>query len=191
MHFSTISWLKYNLRTAHFKLKADATEKTIGKIERFWNTEIESGFPFSYYFIDKQFEKTYKKYEQQQTLFTILTIVVIFIALLGLFALATLTIQQRLKEVAIRKTLGASVKEIMLQLIKSFIKIVLIASLVLIPLAYYFMQNWLDNFAYRIEMPIWPYVLAPIVLVLLVFIVVGIKAFNATKVDLVKFLKFE
>ncbi len=191
MHFSTMSWLKYNLRTAHFKLKREATEKTIAKIERFWNTEIESGFPFSYYFIDKQFEKTYKKYEQQQTLFTILTFVVIFIALLGLFALASLTIQQRLKEVAIRKTLGASVKEIMLQLIKSFIKIVLIASIVLIPLTYYFMQNWLDNFIYRVEMPLLPYIIAPIILIIMVITVVGVKAYYATKVDLIKYLKFE
>jgi len=191
MHFSTMSWLKYNLRTAHFKLKADATEKSITKIERFWNTEIEPGYPFSYYFIDKQFEKTYKKYEQQHTLFTILTFVVIFIALLGLFALATLTVQQRLKEVAIRKTLGASVKEIMLQLIKSFIKIVLFASLILIPLTYYFMQNWLDNFVYRVEMPLLPYIITPIILIILVIVVVGVKAFNATKIDLIKYLKFE
>jgi putative ABC transport system permease protein len=130
-------------------------------------------------------------YKKQQTLFFILTLVVIFIALLGLFALATLTIQQRLKEVAIRKTLGASVKKIIFQLVKSFIKITGISVVVLLPIAYYFMQSWLDNFAYRIEMHLWPFIIAPIILLLLVFIVVGIKALNATKVDLIKYLKFE
>ena len=191
LHYSSISWLKSNLRDAHFKIKPEHLEKSLAKIERFWNTELEPGYPFSYYFADKKFEKTYEKYEQQQTLFTILTIVVIFIALLGLFALASLTIQQRLKEVAIRKTLGASVKDIMFQLIKSFIKIVVVASLFLIPVAYYLMQNWLDNFVYRADMPILPYIITPIVLVVLVISVVGIKALNAIKIDLIKYLKFE
>ncbi|WP_299671777.1 ABC transporter permease [uncultured Polaribacter sp.] len=191
LHFNAINWLKFNLRTAQFKLKPENMEKTIAKIERFWNTEIEVGFPFSYHFVDKQFQKTYEKYKQQQTLSTILTIVVIIVALLGLFALATLTIQQRLKEVAIRKTLGASVKEIIHQLVKSFIKIVLVASLFLIPIAYYLLQNWLDNFIYRIKMPWLPYLIAPIILMFLVLIVVGLKAYNATKIDLIKYLKFE
>ena len=124
-------------------------------------------------------------------MFLILSAIVIIISLLGLFALATLTIQQRLKEVAIRKTLGASVKEIIFQLVKSFLKITLVALVFLLPISYYLMQNWLDNFVYRIEMPIWPYVVTPILLLLLVFVVVGVKALNATKIDLIKYLKFE
>jgi putative ABC transport system permease protein len=117
--------------------------------------------------------------------------VVIIISLLGLFALATLTIQQRLREVAIRKTLGASVKEIMFQLIKSFLKITIIASIILIPIAYYFMQSWLESFVYRIDMPVLPFILTPIVLIILVFAVVGLKAYKATKINLIKHLKFE
>ncbi|MGY0426280.1 MAG: ABC transporter permease, partial [Polaribacter sp.] len=148
-------------------------------------------YPFQPQFVNKRFAKTYKKYQKQQTLFFILTCVVIIISLLGLFALATLTIQQRLKEVAIRKTLGASTKEIIFQLIKNFLKITVIASVILIPIAYYFMQNWLDNFVYRIEMPLIPFIVTPILLTILVFVIVGLKAFNATKVDLIKYLKFE
>lgn len=191
LQYQSINWLRYNLQGVHFKLKPENIYKTIAKIEQFWNAELEPGFPFSYYFINKQFQKVHEKYEQQQTLFTILTFIVILVALLGLFALATLTIQQRLKEVAIRKTLGASIKEVMFQLIKSFMKIVVIASVFLLPIAYYFMQNWLDNFAYKVQMPLAPYIIAPIILILLVMIVVGIKAFKATKVDLIKYLKFE
>lgn len=191
MHFKSIPWLKFNSNSVHFKIKEGREEKVIAKIENFWRTEIEPGYPFTYSFVNKAFEKTYEKYKQQQTLFGVLTFVVILVALLGLFALASLTIQQRLKEVAIRKTLGASVKEIMYQLIISFVKNVVIASIFLIPVAYYLMQNWLNNFAYRIEMPILPYIITPIILVLLVITVVGIKAYNATKVDLIKYLKFE
>ncbi|OSY89250.1 hypothetical protein WH52_00970 [Tenacibaculum holothuriorum] len=191
MHFKSLPWLKYNSNSVHFKIKEGREEKAIAQIENFWRTEVEPGYPLTYSFVNKAFEKTYEKYRQQQTLFGVLTFVVIIVALLGLFALASLTIQQRLKEVAIRKTLGASVKEIMYQLIISFVKNVLIASVFLIPVAYYLMQNWLNNFAYRIDMPILPYIISPIILILLVITVVGIKAYNATKVDLIKYLKFE
>ncbi len=190
-NWDTVNRMKQNFWLVQFKIKPNNVEETLKYIENYWKDNIEQGYPFSAQFLDKRFARTYKKYQNQQTLFLILTSVVIIISLLGLFALATLTIQQRLKEVAIRKTLGASVKEIMYQLIKSFLKITLIASVILIPIAYYFMQNWLDNFVYRIDMPIIPFIITPIILAILVFVVVGLKAYNATKIDLIKYLKFE
>ena len=189
--WSTFSYSKENIWMIQFKIKPNNAQETLNYIEDYWKENIEQGYPFEATFVNKRFANTYKKYEKQQTLFLILTSIVILISLLGLFALATLTIQQRLKEVAIRKTLGASIKEIMFQLMKSFFKITIIASVFLIPIAYYFMQNWLEDFIYRIEMPLIPYIITPIVLVVLVFVVVGLKAYNATKVDLIKYLKFE
>lgn len=191
MYYTGFDWVRGAMSTVQFKIKEGKKQEALAEIERFWTTELEPGYPFSFYYLDQYYSKTHDIYKKQQTLFFILTLVVIFIALLGLFALATLTIQQRLKEVAIRKTLGASVKEIIVQLVKSFIKITGIAVIILLPIAYYLMQNWLDNFAYRIDMPWWPFIVAPIILLILVFVVVGIKAFNATKVDLIKYLKFE
>ncbi|WP_299157696.1 ABC transporter permease [uncultured Tenacibaculum sp.] len=179
------------LPAVQFKIKPDDIDNTIAKIESFWKSNVDAKYPFTYQFLDKKFAKTYDKYKKQQRMFFILSVIVVIIALLGLFALATLTIQQRLKEVAIRKTLGASVKEIMFQLIKNFLRITLIASIILVPIAYYLMQNWLDNFVYRIEMPIFPYIITPLILVLLVIVVVGLKAYNATRIDLIKYLKFE
>jgi putative ABC transport system permease protein len=174
-----------------FKIKPENIDKTIAEIEEFWKLNVDAKYPFKYEFLDQNFAETYHKYQQQQTMFLILSVLVIIISLLGLFALATLTIQQRLKEVAIRKTLGSSVKEIMFELLKSFLKIVVISSVILIPIAYYFMRIWLENFVYRIEMPLLPYIITPIILIILVFGVVGLKAYNATKVDLIKYLKFE
>ncbi len=191
-----VLWDSFNetqewISAIQFKVKLEGFEETINEIEAFWKTNIDAKYPFTYEFLDKKFAKTYKKYRKEQTMFLILSIIVIAIALLGLFALATLTIQQRLKEVAIRKTLGASVNSITFQLVKVFLKITLIASALLIPAAYYFMQSWLDNFVYRINMPLWPYLITPIILLILVFVVVGFKAFKATKIDLIKHLKFE
>ncbi|WP_028889131.1 ABC transporter permease [Tenacibaculum ovolyticum] len=183
----TKSWMS----SIQFKIKPENIDQTIVDIEEFWKQNVDAKFPFTYEFLDQKFAETYDKYQKQQTMFLILSVFVILISLLGLFALATLTIQQRLKEVAIRKTLGASVKEIMFQLLKSFLNVVLISSVILIPIAYYFMQNWLNNFVYRIEMPILPFIITPIILIGLVFIVVGLKAYKATKIDLIKYLKFE
>ncbi len=190
-HPKMYSFFMNRMLAIQFKVKPENIPQTIADIEDFWKQNVDNEYPFSYEFLDQKFAKTYDKYQKQQTMFLILSVIVIIISLLGLFALATLTIQQRLKEVAIRKTLGASVKEIIIQLVKSFLKISIIASVILIPIAYYFMQNWLDNFVYRIDMPIWPYIITPILLLLLVFVVVGVKAFNATKIDLIKYLKFE
>jgi putative ABC transport system permease protein len=191
MHWNSFDWMKNNFQIMQIKVKSSNVQETLKHIENYWKDNVEQGYPFNPSFVNKRFARTYKKYQNQQTLFFILTNIVIIISLMGLFALATLTIQQRLKEVAIRKTLGASVKEIMYKLIKSFLTITLIASVILIPIAYYLMQNWLENFVYRIDMPILPFIITPIILIVLVFVVVGLKAFNATKVDLIKYLKFE
>lgn len=190
-HWNTIDWMKQNFWMMQVKVKNDNISETLSYIEDYWSKNVEQGYPFNPDFVNKRFARTYREYQRQKTLFFILTVIVVVMSLLGLFALATLTIQQRLKEVAIRKTLGASVKEIMQQLIKGFVKIILIASVILVPIAYYFMQNWLDNFVYRIDMPLLPFIITPIVLSILVVIVVGLKAYNATKVDLIKYLKFE
>ncbi|AXG70407.1 macrolide export ATP-binding/permease protein MacB [Kordia sp. SMS9] len=191
IHWKTFPMTKKWLSAIQFKIKPENISQTIADIEEFWIENVDDKYPFNYQFLDAHFAETYEKYEKQQTMFLILSTIVIIISLLGLFALATLTIQQRLKEVAIRKTLGASVKEIMFQLVKSFLKITIIAVVVLLPISYYFMQGWLDNFVYRIDMPLWPYIVTPVILLILVFVVVGVKAFNATKIDLIKYLKFE
>ena len=191
IHWKTFDFSKDWIPAIQFKVKPENISQTIATIEDFWKENIDDNYPFVYKFLDENFAKTYEKYQKQQIMFLILSTIVIIISLLGLFALATLTIQQRLKEVAIRKTLGASVKEIIFQLVKSFLKITLISVLILLPISYYLMQNWLDNFIYRIDMPIWPYIITPIVLLVLVFALVGVKAVNATKIDLIKYLKFE
>lgn len=191
MHYNTFKSSEDWVNNIQIKIKPDQIQQTVADVEAYWKKHIDAEYPFTFTFLDKNFEYTYRNYEKQQTLFLILSTVVIIISLLGLFALATLTIQQRLKEVAIRKTLGASVKQIMVPLLKQFLKMTLWASILLIPIAYYFMQEWLNDFVYRIDMPIWPYILTPIILLVLVTAVVGVKAYQATKVDLITYLKFE
>ncbi|NQX80862.1 MAG: FtsX-like permease family protein [Flavobacteriaceae bacterium] len=192
MHWNTDDlFKKYNFDNVQFKIIPNNIEETISYIENYWNENISPDYPFSYKFLGEKFAETYEKYEKQQAMFLVLSIIVIIVSMLGLFALATLNIQHRLKEVAIRKTLGASAKDIIFQLLKNFLIITLVSSVVLIPISYFAMQNWLDNFVYKIDIPLFPYIITPVVLIMLVVVIVGFKAFRTTKIDLIKHLKFE
>ena len=192
-HWSALKIMRdHSFYNFQIKIKNENIEETIDFIRKYWKLNIEQEYPFDYQFLDKSYQKTFKNHQKQKTLLTILTLTVIIISLLGLFALATLTIQQRLKEIAIRKALGASTKEIMFQLIKIFLKITIYATLILVPFSFYVIQEkWLNDFVYRIEMPLYPYIITPIVLTILICVVVGIKAYLATKINLIKYLKFE
>ena len=190
-HYRETEWKRYNVYNIQLKLKADDIDGTLKRIKTYWQNNVEPGYPFDSYFIDKKFAESFVKYQKQQTLFTILNAMVLMVALLGLFALSSLMIEQKLKDVAIRKTLGASDGTLIFGLTKQFLWITLIAVLISIPISYYLMNEWLKDFAYRIDMPIFPFVLSLILLLILTFAVVSIKAYQATKVNLVKYLKYE
>ncbi|OPC20440.1 antibiotic ABC transporter permease [Elizabethkingia meningoseptica] len=183
--------LKNGMSNLQVKLSGNDINGTLERIEKFWNTEAEPGYPFEYSFVNKTFAKTFDKYKKQRLLFSILNSVVLVVALLGLFALSSLMIEQKLKDVAIKKTLGASDGVLIIDLTRKFLWITALAVLLSIPVSYYFMNEWLKDFAYRIEMPWWPYILSLIILLLLTFLVVSIKAYRATKVELVRYLKYE
>ena len=179
------------MQNLQIKLSGNDIDGTLERIKEFWLTKAEPGYPFDYEFIDKQFAKTFEKFQKQQTLFTTLNIVVLVIALLGLFALSSLLIEQKLKDVAIKKTLGADEKTIIWDLTKRFLLICFFAAILSVPISYYAMNEWLKDFSYRIDMPVWPYVLSMILLLILTFSVVSFKAYRATKINLVKYLKYE
>ncbi|TDX82814.1 ABC transporter permease [Epilithonimonas xixisoli] len=185
------NWSKNSMTNLQIKIDANDINGTLERIKEFWTTKAEPGYPYDYNFVDKQFAKTFEKFQKQQTLFTTLNIVVLVIALLGLFALSSLLIEQKLKDVAIKKTLGADERTIVWDLTKRFLLICVIAVFISIPFGYYAMNEWLKDFAYRIDMPVWPYVLSMILLLILTFAVVSFKAYRATKINLVKYLKYE
>ena len=185
------NWAKNQMYGVQIKLSKNDIDGTITRIRDFWMKEVDEGYPFDYSFVDKNFQRTFQKFENQKTLFSVLNIVVLAVALLGLFSLSSLLIEQKLKDVAIKKTLGADEKTIVWDLTKKFLIITVVAVILSFPLGYYAMNEWLKDFAYRIDMPWFPYVLSLIILLLLTFAVVSIKAIKATKLNLVKFLKYE
>lgn len=179
------------MNVVYIKLKPENIQNTIAGIENFWKAKVDSENPFQYDFVDKQYARTYESYVKQNNLFSLLNIVVILIALFGLFALASYSIQRRMKEIAIRKTLGAETNILLKELSKQYVVYCAIGFLIAVFPAYILLQKWLNNFAFRIEIPMLPFLLSFLLLLFLTLCIVLAKAYQATKVDVLKYLKYE
>jgi putative ABC transport system permease protein len=151
--------------------------------------KIDPEHLFEYNFLDKQWDLFYRDDQRRQTIFMGVAIMTILIACLGLFGLATYAAQQRIKEIGIRKVLGASVTGLVGMLSKDFLKLVLIAALIAFPVAWLAMNNWLKDFAYRISIGWWVFVAAGLVAVLIAFVTVSFQAIKAATRNPVKSLR--
>jgi putative ABC transport system permease protein len=151
----------------------------------------QSETPFQYYFLDEAFNQLYQREIRLANIFAFFTGLAIFIACLGLFGLATFSMERRTKEIGIRKVLGATVVGLTGLLAKDFLKWVLLAFVIAAPLAWYFMQQWLINFAYRIEMAWWMFFVAGLGVLGLAFLTVCFQSIKAALANPVKSLKSE
>ena len=147
--------------------------------------------PFSYDFLDKTFESHYQSQQRTGTLFTTFAAIAIFISCLGLFGLATYTAQVKTKEIGIRKVLGASVGGVVQLISKDFLKLVIIAAVIATPLAYWSMNKWLQDFAYRIDISWWMFASAGILVMLIALATVSFQAIKAAIANPVKSLRTE
>lgn len=162
----------------------------ITTLQKAWS-KINSGSPFDYSFLDQDFQKNYEKEERTSQLIQYFTLLAIAIACLGLFGLATFTAEQRIKEIGVRKVLGASVSEIVTLLSKDFLKLVGISIVLSSPIAYYIMDEWLQSFAYSIEIQWWVFVIAGAVAILIAVLTVSFQAIKAAIANPVKSLRAE
>ena len=166
------------------------TQETIGNLKRVWG-KLASDVPFLYFFADDIYDAQYSTEERFGTLFVCLTITAILISCLGLFGLSIFSTMQRTKEIGIRKVLGASVSSIVALLSKDFLKLVLIAIVIASPIAYYAMNRWLQDFAYRIEIEWWVFALAGLLAVGIALITVSFQSVRAALMNPVKSLRSE
>jgi putative ABC transport system permease protein len=167
------------------------TEKTaIEKATALWKTAVP-GAPFEYDFLDASFASLYRSEAKTGSLLGVFTGLALFIGCLGLFALAAFTAEQRTKEIGVRKVLGASVAGITGLLAKDFLKLVIIAILIASPVAYYFMQKWLADYAYRIDMQWWMFVAAALAAVSIAFLTVSFQSIRAALANPVESLRSE
>ena len=147
--------------------------------------------PYQYSFLDEKFATLYQAEQRQETIFTVFACIAIFIASLGLLGLSAFTITQRIKEIGVRKVLGANVSSIVSLLSMDFLKLVLISAIIAFPVAWYVMSKWLQGFAYRIDVHWWVFVLAGVLTLLIALATVGLQAIKAAIANPVDSLRTE
>jgi putative ABC transport system permease protein len=162
----------------------------LSHLESTWKKFLPE-IPFEYTFLDQRFEKLYESEQRQKAIFTVFACIAIFIACLGLFGLSAFAISQRVKEIGIRKVLGASVNSIVVLLSKDFLKLVVIAFVIAAFVGWYAMYKWLQDFAYRIHIQLWVFVAAGIIAAIVAFFTISLQAIRAASANPVKNLRTE
>jgi len=177
-------------RVAVIKIRPGNIQSAIATIKNQYG-KAAPVYPFEYTFLDQKFDAIYKADLRQQKILSIFSGLAIFIACLGLFGLASFTANKRIKEIGVRKVLGSSVQNIVILLSKDLLKPVLIATLIAIPVGYYVMNNWLQDFAYRTPLHWWVFVIAAAITFFIALFTVGIKALKAAVANPVQSLRTE
>jgi putative ABC transport system permease protein len=172
------------------KLSSNTTQSTISDIEQTWKT-IEPDFPIRYSFLDENFQKLFTTYIRLQKIILFFASIAILISVMGLFALTAFFAKQRTKELGIRKVLGASVGSLATLLSKDFIRLVIFAFIITIPVAWWGMNKWLETFAYRTPLSGWLFASAGLIVLSIAVLTVSFQAVKAAVANPVKSLRTE
>jgi putative ABC transport system permease protein len=165
-------------------------QQSIAHVEKVWKQFIPHR-PFEYDFLSAQYKQLYESEQKQGQLFTIFSGLALIIASLGLFGLATFNTLQRVKEIGVRKVLGASITHILALLSKEIIILVLLANLIAWPIAWYFMNQWLDGFAYKVNLSAGIFVLATLAALFIALITVSSQTIKAAMTNPANTLRYE
>ena len=177
-------------RMVGIKIKSADLSNTIAGIERHWK-DVSPEYPFDFTFWDESFNLLYQQEQTESTLFSIFSFISILIGCLGIFALASFAAEERTREIGIRKVLGASVPGLVQLLSVDFLKLIAIGNLIAWPLAWFAMGRWLENFAYRIDIGIWVFILAGALALLIAMLTVSWQAIKAALSNPVTALRYE
>ncbi|RJP66947.1 MAG: FtsX-like permease family protein [Ignavibacteriales bacterium] len=172
------------------KISPQNIKSTIKYVEKEWD-QIYPDNPFQYEFLDDMFAQLYRSEERQGQILSIFSILAIFIAYLGLYGLTAYASEQRTKEIGIRKVMGASVPGVVSMLIKEFVLLIIIANIIAWPTAFYFINKWLQDFAYRIEISWWIFILSGGITLIIALATVSFQAIKAATANPVESLKYE
>jgi putative ABC transport system permease protein len=180
-------WLR---RQVVVRIPPASLTAAIADLQTIWN-KLDPGYTFEYHFVERQLARAYQAETRLGTLFNTFALLAIFISCLGLTGLAAFTAEQRTKEIGIRKVLGADVAGIVALLSGGFVRLVVIASAIASPIAWYFMQRWLQDFAYRIPLSGWFFVFAGMLALLVALATVSWQALRAARANPVRSLRSE
>lgn len=185
--FNQTQWGFSNLSV---KINGSRAKDALRHIESVWK-KVCVGIPYEYQFLDDHFKEVYRADSQISTIVGTLAILAIIISCLGLFGLASYAAEKRVKEVGIRKVLGASLQHIVFKLSKDFLKYVLIAALIALPLSWFAINKWLQDYAYRVEISWWIFLVAVVMALLIALITISFQAIKAAIANPVKSLRTE
>lgn len=172
------------------KLRPGDYARAIAKIRSVWKGFLPE-YPLDYHFLDQQYDELYKTDQTMGKVFSVFTVLSVIVACLGLFGLAMHTAERRTKEIGIRKVLGASIANVVLMLSKDFLKLVLLASVIAFPVAWYAMNTWLQDFAYRTTISWWVFAFATGIVTLIALVTISFQSLKAATDNPVKSLKSE
>jgi putative ABC transport system permease protein len=177
-----------NNRILHIKIDGRDVKGALAKVESVWN-EVHADKPFEYTFLDQEFQEQYENDERRGQIFTLFAGLTMAIACLGLLGLASYTAEQRTKEISIRKVVGANVQSLVYLVSKEFVILVVISIVIGLPIAYYFMDQWLQNFAFAMDISWLSFLLVSVIALVITFGTVSyhtIRAALANPVDALK-----
>lgn len=180
----------YELYYAYVKVAPVNLSKSYEAIEKAW-AKIAPNSEFLGSFLDENIDRTFRKEEKMTTMITTGSIIAIILSCIGLFAISLLIINQRTKEIGVRKVIGASVTNITFLLTKDFLKLVGIAFLIATPIAWYFMKEWLQSYPFKIDLNIWFFLVAGLLAMLIALLTVGSRTIKAATQNPVKSLRTE
>jgi putative ABC transport system permease protein len=177
-----------NDRIIHVRLPGGKVQEKIADLEKKWK-QVYPDFGFSYWFVDDEFGRMYENETQVAQITEKFSALAIFITCVGLYGLAAFLSQQRTKEIGIRKTLGASNKQIVFLLLSTFAKLLLVACVIGLPVTYYLCTQWLSGFAYQTDLSVWVFVGSAFIMVFITFLTVGYETLKASTANPVMALK--
>ncbi len=183
-------YLSENNGIVHVKMSGDNPSEYLPHLESAW-AKVFPNRPFEYKFLDQEFDEQYKNDQRRGQIFFIFSILTIIIAALGLLGLAAYTTEQRTKEIGIRKVVGAGIGQIFFMISKDFLILVFIAIILAFPLAYFFIKDWLQHFAYRTEIQYMNFLFAALLAMAITFITIAYHTFRAAGANPAKSLREE
>ena len=171
-------------------IDAGKFQQSIGMIENIWK-RINADTPFEYSFLDEDIKRQYEDDLRVSQMITSFTVIAMIISCLGLYGLSTYMAERRFKEIGVRKVMGASVNEIMTMMSSEFVRLVLIAFIIAVPVSLFGIHQWLENFAYKTPVSISIFIVAGVCSLLIAVVTVSFQSFKAASVNPVKSLRTE
>jgi ABC-type antimicrobial peptide transport system permease subunit len=171
-------------------VNSEGMSQTLRQIEQVWSS-IYPESVFDYQFFDESIEAYYQEERKFASLFQVFSVVFMLIGCLGLYGLISFVVHKKLKEVAVRKVFGAGIWDILVLISRDYLRLIFLAFVIAVPVAFYFMQRWLDNFAYHIEISWWILVMPGLAVVLVAMLAVSGQSMKAARANPAKILKDE